>query len=177
MWLALSCASGGGHTNGSQLAASLSEDVLVTNSSDANTLQGYNWATRVTSKSTVSTSKGYDLGGSYQGASVGLNASQSVTANTKHAEEQGDVGADYHLGSLYKLSSKWDPNRIDVDWIANDGQGDSTDMVGNVGVAVFWYPMNSGHHNFYSVAAIDACVTNTNLSPPPCIEAGKTVKS
>jgi len=172
MWLALTCASGGGHTNGSQLVSSLSEDVLVTNSSNSNTLQGDNWGKKVTSQDTVSTQRAYNLGASYKGDSVGLDASQTVTANMTNAEEQGDVGADYHLGKLYKLNSAWDANRIDIDWIAKNGHGDSTDMVGNVGVAYYWYPMSSGTHNFYSVAVIEACMASDRGN---CIEAGQTI--
>jgi hypothetical protein len=176
MWMAMTCTTGGGHVDGSGLAENLSENVLVTNSSDSNTIQGYNWATKVTSQSTVTTTKGLSLGAANSGASVGLNASQAVTTIVAHAKEQGNIGPDWHLGSLYKLSSSWDPNRVDTDWIANDGDGLTSNMEGNVALAYYWYPMNSGHHNFYSVAALEICAGSTRNGTFNCIEIGHTVK-
>jgi hypothetical protein len=160
-WQAIVCTSGSGNTSpGSGYKAALSENAILGNSTHERNLQDGEYGTRVTSSSTVSSMLGFNLGGQYQGASIEVMGSESVSSIVINSELNGFVGGtDFHYGLAYPPSLlKYNPTRVNTEWEAHNATGRTDTAVGNVAQArFFWDQTRHNAHTFYSVVIFYTC--------------------
>lgn len=164
-WEAFACTAGGGkYFASSGYEVGLSENALMTNSTNPNILWNYNYPNVATSTSTVTTSKGLALGAQYQGASVTINASQSVTTTKNGSQVTGSLGNDGNYGSLFMPPDpgKYYNTRVNTEWLADSVAYESETFVGSVAVAIWMYPQVADNvHQFYSVTVLGGCFNET----------------
>ena len=147
-WEGVLCTVGGGNTwNGWTLT--LAEDSIFTNSTSANTLWNRKWSSRATDTSSISKSLGFSI--TAPGNYASINGGESLTFRARNAELTGGVGSDGHWGSNWPSGyNKYNPTRVNAEWGAVNLNGTTADFEGNVGLALYMYPMGTGPHHFHS---------------------------
>jgi hypothetical protein len=173
-WEAVVCTSGSGNTSGgSGWQATLSENAIVTNSAvncetSATTCPLVNGAFGhdITSNHQVTETIGFNLGGQYQGASVGVTSTQDVAKTVNDSELNGHLGnTDFHYGLAWPSGlSQYDFTRLNTEWEADTPGGRTTSSVGNVGIVRYAFDdqgdgdNDGGTHVFWSVAIFASCL-------------------
>jgi hypothetical protein len=155
---AIACTGGGGYWKNQDLA-SRSENVILTNSRNPNTVWNFSAPRESIDTQSVSKTLGFALGGQYKGASASVTGSEDVTITHTVNGVSWKTGPDAHFGKNFpKFIYKYSATRLNVFWYANSPDGYSSDQVGTTGLIQYVWPTHRpGKHKFYSVTGLWGC--------------------